>query len=149
MGTGGVLQRLVKRCLVCGHGEKEIDIISHWCFSGLLSLKHVVSKDSGSFCSGCIFTSNLNKVPKSKWKDNFFYTRTSPDIIVTLVGPKVSTNQPFMKAVKDTLGGTGVRLLDALTVTWAITKNLGNESINYFLIYSVYNYHGSGKPLGS
>ena len=66
VGTGGVLQRLVKRCLVCGHGEKEIDIISHWCFSGLLSLKHVVSRDSGSFCSGCIFTSNLNKVPKSK-----------------------------------------------------------------------------------
>ena len=31
VGTGGVLQRLVQRCLVCGHGEKEIDIISHWC----------------------------------------------------------------------------------------------------------------------
>ncbi len=31
-------------------------------------------------------------------------------------------------------------------VTWAITNNLGNESMNYFLIYSVYNYHGSGKP---
>ena len=102
------------------------------------TLRHLVCQIwiPGCFCSTRIFTSNHDLFPKKiservsppTWhpeKDFQFLgrfcvsnvinihpknTRPSPDIIVTFVGPKVSTNQPFTKAVKDTLGITGGRI---------------------------------------